>query len=91
MADITEPGIRVKRDGLAGGTAQASSIMMEPSGISDAEEGKPEVSNKNEYDWNQDPHNPYNWPSKRKAMQVAIIASVGFLTYVMHAPSQGAY
>lgn len=35
------------------------------------------------WDWNEDPHNPYNWPAGRKAMQVATIACVGFLAQVI--------
>jgi hypothetical protein len=32
------------------------------------------------WDWDTDAHNPYNWPSSRKAMQVAIISSIALLT-----------
>jgi hypothetical protein len=35
-------------------------------------EGKP-------WDWNEDPHNPYNWSSGKKAMQVVVIGSMAFL------------
>jgi MFS family permease len=31
------------------------------------------------WDWNVDPHNPYNWPSGKKAMQVGIISSIALL------------
>jgi hypothetical protein len=54
------------------------------SGGSDAEEGaKPDgpeaEAEQTPWNWNDDPHNPYNWPSGRKAMQVGIIASIAFL------------
>ncbi|KAK3349580.1 major facilitator superfamily transporter [Lasiosphaeria hispida] len=31
------------------------------------------------WDWNTDPHNPYNWSSGKKAIQVGSIASIAFL------------
>lgn len=40
------------------------------------------------WDWNEDPANPYNWPSGRKSMQIAIIASVGFLAQVISSALQ---
>lgn len=83
MEELTEAGNEVKQDGLVERTTDTSSIRMEMAGTSDAEEGKLEVSNDDEYDWNQDLHNPYNWRPRTKAMQVAIIASIGFLAYVM--------
>ncbi|KAH8910652.1 MFS general substrate transporter [Coniochaeta sp. PMI_546] len=53
------------------------------SGSSDTEDGVkwdgPKVETEQaQWDWNEDPHNPYNWPSGRKAMQVGIIASIAF-------------
>lgn len=31
------------------------------------------------WDWNTDPHNPYNWAASKKATQVGIISSIAFL------------
>lgn len=54
------------------------------SGSSDTEDGVkwdgPKAGTEQaQWDWNEDPHNPYNWPSGRKAMQVGIIASIAFV------------
>ena len=38
------------------------------------------------WDWSKDDANPYNWPSGRKAMQIAIVALMAFLTYVDRHP-----
>ncbi|KAJ4856730.1 major facilitator superfamily domain-containing protein [Trichoderma breve] len=31
-----------------------------------------------QWDWETDPHNPYNWPASRKAWQIAIVSSMAF-------------
>jgi len=31
------------------------------------------------WNWDTDPHNPYNWSSEEKALQVVIISSIAFL------------
>jgi hypothetical protein len=31
------------------------------------------------WNWDTDPHNPYNWSSGRRALQVTAIASIAFL------------
>ncbi len=54
------------------------------SGSSDTEDGakSDEIETEREqrpWDWNEDAHNPYNWPSGKKAMQVGIIASIAFV------------
>ncbi|KAB5536691.1 major facilitator superfamily transporter [Coniochaeta sp. 2T2.1] len=67
------------------------------SSSSDAEYGnKPDspdaAAEQTPWDWNDDPHNPYNWSSGTKAMQVTIIASIAFLasmgTSIMSAAPQ---
>jgi hypothetical protein len=60
-----------------GQAAQSSSSYVEDGAKL---EGQPEAEPEQPpWDWNQDPQNPYNWPSGRKAMQVVIIASIAFL------------
>ncbi len=55
------------------------------SGSSDAEDGSKSEDEvqagtaQAAWDWDTDPHNPYNWPRGKKAMQVGIIASIAFL------------
>ena len=33
-------------------------------------------------DWEDDPHNPQNWPASKKAIQVTMLSSSGLLAYV---------
>lgn len=33
-------------------------------------------------DWDNDPHNPLNWPAGRKALQVMMLSSSALLAYV---------
>lgn len=35
-----------------------------------------------EWVWEDDPKNPYNWPTKLKVRQVLMMASAGFTTFV---------
>ena len=44
----------------------------------DSEEASKE-QDANIWDWSKDPANPYNWPSGKKAMQIAITASIALL------------
>ena len=37
-----------------------------------------------EWAWEDDPKNPYNWPTKLKVRQVIMMASAGFTTFVPH-------
>lgn len=50
---------------------------MENGGITPKE--KALASDSEASDWEQDPENPYNWPSAKKWHQVAMCASFGFL------------
>jgi hypothetical protein len=34
------------------------------------------------WNWDDDPNNPYNWPSRLKVQQVLMIASAALTTYV---------
>lgn len=45
---------------------------------SDTEDGIAKVEDE-PWDWETDPHNPYNWSSGKKAVQVGAIASIAFL------------
>lgn len=47
---------------------------------SDTEDNANKTSEKQElWDWETDPHNPYNWSSGKKAVQIGAIASIAFL------------
>lgn len=61
---------------------ETGSTSLEHVVNSDQEDSKADeaASNQDEYDWNTDPHNPYNWSAGRKAVQVAAISSIAFLT-----------
>lgn len=32
-----------------------------------------------ELDWDNSPHNPFNWPARKKVLQVVMISSAAFL------------
>lgn len=50
---------------------------MENGGIAHNE--KTPASDPETPDWEEDPENPYNWPTAKKWQQVAMCASFGFL------------
>lgn len=35
-----------------------------------------------EYNWNDDPENPYNWPKWRKNLLLAVTATIAFSGYI---------
>lgn len=55
-----------------------NSVAEQAAGTDTENETKPQRP-ETEWDWDNDPHNPYNWPSGRKAVQVCIIASIAFV------------
>jgi len=73
--DVGRPDI-AEKDIENGQAANSASSDAEDGNTSDIPEARSEQT---PWDWNHDPHNPYNWSSGRKAMQVVIIASIAFL------------
>jgi hypothetical protein len=48
---------------------------------------KDEVSSTaTDWKWEDDPHNPYNWPQKRKTLSLVMTAFVGFIWCVSSLP-----
>lgn len=43
---------------------------------SDETSKEPDASS---WDWSKDPENPFNWPAGKKAMQIAMTASIALL------------
>ncbi|KAJ5691130.1 hypothetical protein N7488_011865 [Penicillium malachiteum] len=41
---------------------------------------KPDVSKSDEWNWDEDPSNPYNWPTRVKVHQVVMIGALAFTT-----------
>lgn len=72
--DATQEDV-AEKDSSHGQAAQSGSSDTEDGTKSDEIEAETEQP----WDWNEDPHNPYNWPSGKKAMQVGIIASIAFV------------
>lgn len=44
-------------------------------------------SETDELDWDNSPHNPFNWPAWKKALQVVMLSSAGLLSQVHPIPS----
>lgn len=40
---------------------------------------KASVQENEDMDWDKDPHNPFNWPAWKKALQVSMLSSVALL------------
>lgn len=70
--------------------ADDKTLVIEPedqSGNSDANSNTDEEKGQvvqEEFDWDDDPHNPYNWPSWRKGLLVFSLATMGLTVYVSH-------
>lgn len=52
--------------------------IIPPASTPDIESTLPQTSSS----WSDDPHNPLNWPSWRKAMQALMLSSMAFTTFV---------
>lgn len=72
----TEPGDHEEKSDNGNLEAQSGNSDGEDAVKSGKAEEEGEGST---WDWNTDPHNPYNWPSGKKAMQVGIISSIALL------------
>lgn len=66
------------------------SVFNDSSAENDIEDGrqKDEVKACDIIDWNDDPHNPMNWPAWKKTLQVMMLSSTALLAYVAPFPDQ---
>lgn len=63
---------------------QENSSSAFQGGNSDTDDGsKRSEEQESSWSWDTDLHNPYNWSSRQKALQVIAIASIAFLAYVL--------
>lgn len=64
-----------------GDVALAASIRNDSTTENDVEVAQskeiPDVVD--ELDWDNSPHNPFNWPARKKALQVVMLSSAAFL------------
>jgi hypothetical protein len=64
--------------------ASLEDLDKEVLGLDLSSESDPEAApgqkepTKQEFDWDNDPHNPYNWPEWKKALQIAAISACAF-------------
>jgi len=74
---ITTPGPDVERDAEKTQDEGSHSAQSDNSDREDV--GEKSGAQEDVYNWDTDPHNPYNWSSGQRAMQVFAIASIAFL------------
>lgn len=77
-------------DGSITATEERMADVLAPVGSSaerDIEGGreKESVQDSEDVEWDKDPHNPFNWPAWKKALQVIMISSVALLACVFFA------
>ena len=88
--DNREPFVRNDSDDLLALQKETADVEKGPNhsansapSVEDAPEEPPVATDPNIVTWDgpDDPYNPYNWPMRKKVLNVSTVSAVTFLTY----------
>lgn len=79
MAEKSAENLRISEERKM---EEATSSSGSPENDAAVEQPETGVKENDAVDWNDDPHNPLNWPTWKKMLQVTTLSSTGLLASV---------